>query len=995
MSNQPRPQVQQGRSQAPQSTVSARQGSYVSSLPVGNPELAGLMQGLSAFNPALQNLAQAEARRSDQLDQLQAPEAAAQAKAEAQRLEDPVAALYQPTPAAPSNVRPALAPSYLRELNAGTAQRAAQRINADTAEAYFQAVDQPDFKLDTFLAERRRQALAGVADNTAAAVLGGHLDNLDTHLRDDYQRRQVKKLEETNNSILFQDAGDRFSTDLTADGVALEWAGFETRAAGLGKTPKEAATLLLRQLMANSEKLGGSPELFDAFDRRLADGTTLRSKNPELSAQVDSARQHAATIRDHRIEQENAHSNGKTLDDLYRMIDTGQAAQVTPELLLPHFHKGGAIKSPEQFASILNQARDRAMKDHAATAFDGYADAGMLALLPDNVQGEIATRRLGPALLAMTDRIRAGDAAGASDAMTETVRQVLRWGGSKPVAELTRFVEANLVTVPSAGGPPPAFQALSAMYRALAVAPALRSQYFNEDAQQLLEAYQAHADGGADTKGAYEAAYRTIDPAAKKRAEEFAKTPEYQKLVSDKVAKHVEGSSMFPTWIGGNGRPENVALLKAEGALQLRSMLSRNPNLSESQIEAQLSSWYKNNYVLDTTSQMAVKVPPGLGGADAQTALSEFTARLAKDASLSDRSDGTWTVQLSPLGAEGKYAVQLALDGIPKKSVPVVMDLATEIKRVAARRVLTPEDKQQLGAYLAAHKKDGSVLDIPPEVMAKGEAMGLVTGSALDAWKDKQSSSIKDRLKRHPQFGFGTNGTGPLQFTNTTSTNALDIRTTASVATEFLKDFNGSLRPYGGHDPQFLAASLVAMGEGVALTAYDDPARGAGKNIGMGYNLAANKATVDADLKAAGVPESRIESVKAGTLSLTQDQAKRLVMVALPRYMKQTEAVAESVAPGLWSSMTAQQKAVMVDIAYQTGNPKSFVKAWNALKDNDQDAFLAETKTYFTNQAGERQEDTRRAGLRDALLRGPTFWSQRLAEAGRLPGNKLQAMALK
>lgn len=994
MNQQPRPQVQQGRSQAPQSTVAARPGNYVSALPQSNPELAGLLHGLSTFNSSLGNMAQALTHRENQLDHLEAPGTSDRAKAEAERTQDPVAALYQPTPEVPQDVRPALAPAYLRDLNAATAQRAGQRINADTASAYAESADKPDFNVDAFLAERRQKALTGVTDNTAAAVLGGHLDDLEGRIRADFKNRQVKRLEETNGAILFQDAGSRFTADMTADGIATEWSGFSARAAGLGKTPKEAAQMVLQQLLANSAKLGGAPELFDAFDKKLADGTTLRAvAGPELSHQIETAKQHAQNIRDHRIEQENAVENGKTLDTWQRMIDGGQAHLVTPDLLIPHFHKGGAIKSPEQYASILNQARDRAAKDGALSQFDGYFDAGMAALLPEKVQAEVATRRLGPVLLGMTDKLRSGDIPGATQAMTETVRQVLRWGSDKPIGELTRFIEANLTTVPSGAGPTPAFQALNAMYRSMSVAPALRAKYFNEDAQQLMETYQAHADGGADPKGAYEAAYRTIDPAAKKRAEEFAKSPEYQNLVKDKMAKHVEGSSMVPTWLGGNGRPGNLGAINAEASVQLKGLLARNPNLTDSQIETQLKNWFSSNYVLDTTSQVAVKVPAGLGGADAQTALSEFTARLAKEASLSERVDGKWSVMLAPTGTEGKYTVQLALDGLPRKSLPGLMDLAQEVKKVSARRTLLDDDKRQLGAYLAAFKKDGTVLDVAPEVMAKGELMELVKGPALDAWKKKQQGYINARLGSVPQFGFGTKGTGPLQFGTQAQARAADLRSTVEAASSFYQEHSGSIRLDGAQDPKFLTASLVTMGEGLALRAYQDPAKGAGRNIGMGYNLEANKASVDADLKAAGVPPERIESVKAGALDLTTDQAKRLLMVALPRYEKQTAAVAESVAPGLWKAMTAQQKAVMVDIAYQTGKPQDFVKAWEALKRGDQAAFVNEARTTYIDQTGNRVDDSRRASLRDALLRGPTFWKQRLTEAAGLPGTKLQALA--
>ncbi len=71
-----------------------------------------------------------------------------------------------------------------------------------------------------------------------------------------------------------------------------------------------------------------------------------------------------------------------------------------------------------------------------------------------------------------------------------------------------------------------------------------------------------------------------------------------------------------------------------------------------------------------------------------------------------------------------------------------------------------------------------------------------------------------------------------------------------------------------------LAASLVTVREGVMLSAYGDPAKGAGLNVGAGYNLKANSATVAADLKAVGIPAERVADVQAGKASLTPDQVK-------------------------------------------------------------------------------------------------------------------------
>lgn len=178
------------------------------------------------------------------------------------------------------------------------------------------------------------------------------------------------------------------------------------------------------------------------------------------------------------------------------------------------------------------------------------------------------------------------------------------------------------------------------------------------------------------------------------------------------------------------------------------------------------------------------------------------------------------------------------------------------------------------------------------------------------------------------------------------------------------------------------------------LKAYDDPAQGAGKNIGMGYNLKANAATAREDLKRAGVPEDRVQAVIDGTAQLTPQQASRLLLVSLPRYEKKAMDTANRVQPGLWERMTAGQKAVMVDVAYQVGDVGQFRKAWDALVRGDVEAFAQETKVTYVDRNGVRKEDKRRNDLRAAMLNGDSMWLAAVDKYGGFPSNAMEAYAL-
>jgi GH24 family phage-related lysozyme (muramidase) len=148
---------------------------------------------------------------------------------------------------------------------------------------------------------------------------------------------------------------------------------------------------------------------------------------------------------------------------------------------------------------------------------------------------------------------------------------------------------------------------------------------------------------------------------------------------------------------------------------------------------------------------------------------------------------------------------------------------------------------------------------------------------------------------------------------------------------------------------------------------------------------------VQADLRRAQVPEERIQAVIDGKADLTKDQAQRLLQVSLPRYETQVKEVANATSPGLYDRMTPQQKAVMLDVAWQVGSTDQFKKAWAALASGDMASFTNETKVFFTDRSGEKKEDTRRNNLRASMLSGLSHWEATVSKFGSLPSNKLQA----
>ena len=242
-------------------------------------------------------------------------------------------------------------------------------------------------------------------------------------------------------------------------------------------------------------------------------------------------------------------------------------------------------------------------------------------------------------------------------------------------------------------------------------------------------------------------------------------------------------------------------------------------------------------------------------------------------------------------------------------------------------------------------------------------------------------------------MSFGTPDNSSLSNIKQRGNALVDTKSTASLARQFAATSPAD-RVDSDKYGRSLAASLITMGEGVITHAYDDPAQGAGRNIGTGYNLKANAENASSDLRRAGVPAGSVQGVLDGTLQMTSDQVSRLTQLSIQKYETIAKDTAEKSAPGLWAKMTAPQKAVMMDVAYQVGSVDKFRNAWKALASGDTAAFEANVATTYVNKSGERVTDKRRTSLRASMLAGSSTWDATVNKYGSYPSTALDVASL-
>lgn len=975
-----RPQLntQRRTPQGPQ--VMARMESHNGNvMPAQDPNAVGLLKGLAALNPAIHDYFKVD-------DAIQMDEGAKQAAVDVQRMADPRTALSGPIEG-PEGSSPAFAASYRKNLQEGLANRAASEIKVETLSDYMEESKKPGFDANAWLGERRAKAMAGVSDPTAQAVIGAHFQTLEEQLGVEAARQRMQKLQEVNNTTASAYATESFTGNMKPDELHAAYPLFLQKVQGLGFTPKEANQFMFNQIQHESMKLGGVPELFDVFDQQGPDGVSIRNQHPDLIDNIDKAKSHALALREKGINAAAEHDNTVKLMN-YESRVNADPYSVSEDEILHDQSPNGVFQTKEAAAGMWSKVLTARKEKVKLIQGMELMKTGDLWQLDPGDQDKVLTEAFKPAIQALAGMTHSGDPSGASQVAYQIMQIQSKAGSTVPSDQLARYVKTLVTAMPDAKGPSSAFKTASELYKAMSANPSFRAMYFDEKTTRLLDSYTSAVGNGSDPIAAYTQAYQAESPEAKAAAEAYVKSPEFVQKVKDESRKWVEGSSMWPRWLGGNSRPQNPDFVSTSVTLEMQAWRARNPYATDKEAESYAESWVNKNFVLDEEGRAAIKVPPGVDTKAAQEAFSAYSKKMVRAYNLDRMSGDDWSVQYSPAGTEGYYTV-MAFNGASIQQLGRVnVNQLLEMQR--ASKILTPEERQLIGKAKQG-MATGSFVELPFELIAKAGLTKAFSKDEENAYRTFYNKKMVDRITQVPLMSFGAPSLSNLQITRPGA--PLDNQLTAQSALDFARSGGGNQNYALPTNTKHvsLAASLVTMGEGLSLQRYQDPAKGAGMNIGMGYNLNANKDHAVSDLTMAGVPQERIQDVIEGRASLTQRQAERLLLNTLPRFADQVKRTADATNPELWGRMTPAQKAVMIDVAYQAGDPAKFKKAWAALSANDPKIFAEETKVTYTNQAGAKVEDTRRNNLRASLLTGTSHWEAAIKTFAKLPSSKLQA----
>jgi hypothetical protein len=970
----------QSRGVAPQTAAKVRSGA--GNLASADRETDGLLQGLSQFNAGLLRYTGTEIDRA-------AAQATAAGQAAGLREGAPSGEAPGEAPNAPERDVPfAFGEHFEAGYRGAINTKHAIGAKQDFLDRLSQDIEKPGFDPKAFSDQYWGEQLAGAQDPDFIEKIAKARIETESLARGQFREIAVKRAtaaEHEANSVLIRDA---VRADMTPEQIFQAWTGKvrpELQSRGFSRmTGAEQVGMLFEHVQNVSLEAGGVPELFDAFDKFKADnGLTLADMNPQVNARMAEARTRAAEQRSRSIDKATKENVEAVKSRLYDDILTGAAGgYMTPEFL--HEMVGPEGLSGAEALSIWNTFASTQKKADEVDEAIAIVNAGKAWTLPEKAQKAALDRITAPHVDALATALANGDTAAAAALAEQLGKAHTPFNANVLNDRLANLFDVQAKSLTPKGPPSPAFVATVEAWKTLP--PNLRRAYAKGEAYELYSSYVSATSAGVSPQAAAERAHAAMDPEIQRKARERAKgDPAFRQKVTDMAAKSAAGASGL--WGAGffGFRAENADALAQAWQNEAYSRLLQNPNLTDAEVEAQAKEWFESGHALvrtGLTTSVAIQTPVGKA-AGAREALQFAYDEVAKQTRVKDRGE-EWSIAfILQNPQQGTYSIHLARHGAPQEQIGTT-SLASIQRNYVERNVVTPDDRNVVTA-LTQKIDAGTItfaeLQAARPTLGKLQATGAMTRdlrAKIEAAEQKVFSEAGAKMSSVVPLDKSVDRVAespPMRATKP------DPKLTRSVAEEFL-----AADPMG-RDYRAQARALITLGEAVMLTAYDDPAKGAGKNIGMGYNLKANAKVAAEDLRKAGVPPDEIPKVLAGQRAITPRHAMNLLNVAMPRYEQAARAAIEKAQPGAWESLPPRAKAALIDVAWQAGSPEKFQKATQALLAGDMQGFADNLKVHYKNKQGEMVEDVRRNQLRSAMLGGPARF--RALVANHAPATKL------
>ena len=959
-------------------------------IPEQDSELAGLVSGLATMNPALgrafaTGLHQEHENAKDAYRQ----GATAGAVYEPEEL-DPNKAILSPA-AMPQGVEPAYTEAYASGFKASLGVTLGRRLTADMLSQWDQVKMQEGSDPEKFVKDFTAKAFAGITDpEVLRQIIPIHQEAV-ASVRGEGRKIGAARLQEA--------AAKNYSEALSAT-IHLAVPPEEMyrtyqqvvlpQGLALGQfTRNELNAQLLEHINSISVQAGGDPALFDVFTeyKDPTTGKSMAESNVELAGKVTMARKAAEAQLAGRYDKAMETTRTQVLMGIHRELAETPEAVTNDRLLTMVNH--GLISGPQAIA--LSADRDKAMVERAALTHQvGYASNGYLGALPEKDQRKVIGMLTDPLVDKMLSALSAPpDTPGAQEAANAAAQSLVevhsKAGTSIPNERLKGLFDSLLSAIPAKGAPvDPKFAMAAAVYRSLP--PYLRPLYASEDAGALMDSYiRDSSERGKDTTSAYHSAYQTITPEAKAAAKEMSQKPEFKAEVGKWAKRAVQG--FWGYWLPGSEAlgyvPSNFDGVNQDAMSEAIRLKAAYPQRSDESLEAEVKQRVEGRWFHDKTNNVIVQAPQGMG--QDKTLNEAYHAKVdqlkAKYGTVAEDSVVLIYDQYSQT-----YEPWLMVNGAPRERLPgeKAMTVTQLRQEYTDSTVFTPQERQAWALIDEGVRKGtltpSQLIGAGP-LIAKAKAIGFLPEKSENLLIRTQSLNLFHAVQAMPDIKMGRPTMEGID-----NSRLPPNREKAAIASKFLREGN-------------MAGALTAMGEGVVLQVYPDPAKG--RNIGLGYNIDQNLETYREDFRKAGIPADKIDAIVEGKAGITTDQAVRLYTVVQPRYEAMAKAAVERIMPGVWGRLMPNQKAVMTDLAYQVGSADKskavdqFSKGLAMMLSGKlEDAAKHFGVSWRRRQDGQMVVDEHRNNLRSHMLQSPEGFDFVVHNVGRKPRNAAEALRL-
>lgn len=862
---------------------------------------------------------------------------------------------------------------------------------------YNVAKDRPDFNLDTFLADHRRDLLKGMTDPDAYEAYTTHLTRTESKLRDDFAKKSLLDLRRKEGEDL---AGEMAATQQEMRGRTPEaqiatYSNMVTKFNGLRGLPREVVTgMWVNSLVSDDTTF---PQDYDHLYYKDASGTApadrLDANGKPYRAVIDDARRKAQVRADKATEalmdagdREFALQHKQVL--LYDPMSIKDPAEYVRQ-------NARIWKSPDQVGAALGEIlkaqdtwRENDFYQRAASGSLPFSHA--LATDPKFIKAAEARH------MARWANVNWADANSITALLKESTDDFVRHGVADPFIKSVADRITGMSMQPDGKGGTtlsPEFRGMHTLWKSARDNKTQALGLFKDDALAFMQVFDDWPGTEAEKFAAAQQATNSKFKQNQKLIGADERASLRKTVISDLDSWRKEGVT---TWAS----PANADMFADTIIDQANILRSRGGNMTMKQAVSVIMSKSEATHAWDGHGQF-VKIPADLPKEKATAYLKQYVDEIkAIHATRGTPLENFVLVSKMVNGKPGFGMTDMLGTEIAPPQTQEMLEYSSLRAKNALPAQVTAGQNQRMDERAAYALQNQAIGQMSPEESSAGSLAPEVAAEVGKLRKERMQQEQRDSAA----FLLSIGQLSPEEFNGRMleieKEEAASRDTQVKAATEAAKKVpvlpkadtatpstNVPVQqPVGPEQtPKEIAqarahtdpsTALTAVMEGFGNKKYRDP-NGKDWCIGYGYNLSKRSPEqVVSDLVQAGVTDQqRVKDIIAGTGTITPDEGARLSKMVRKNSVRIAE---QALGSATWQQLADHKRAVLIDLAYQTGDySDSFMSALrNLARGSEAGVKQALQVSFYNSQTRERKMDIRRNEHRLAMWESPDRFLQ-------------------